>query len=211
MSLESSKKTNNPRIDFQDTLGSWLTDRSIEPDKAVLWPFEPGLANSLHEEASCDTIVGVSPHSSALIYQDLEGVQIAQTTSHRYPGSGFDLEYGWAVADDIVTALKPQIHSETNLHQYTYPDEQERNQALENAFSRLTDTTDRLLESEDASVLYNLESIGRYEMPQLDGDPAQNQVRYAERIAPYLEERGFETEIIEDLDFSRNTHVLGLR
>lgn len=201
---------NNPKKEHQ-SLGDWMREYGIKPEQAVLWPIEPTLATSIIEDANAKTVTGLSPGGYPLPNRHPENLEVEDAFTHNYEGSDFDLEYGWAVADDVKSAIEPLVDPENNLHQYEYPDQEERDRALNTAFSQLTDTTDRLLKNEGAAVFYNLESVGRYQLPDLAKEPSQNQIRYGERIATQLERRGFDAEIIEDPDYSRNTHVLGRR
>lgn len=201
---------NNLNRDRQSP-GEWLIEQDIQAEKALLWVFQPSFAKSFLEDGEVDRIIGLSPDINYGRGAFGPNIDIANTLSHKYTGEGFDLEYGWAIAEDIVNALEPLIDPENNLHQYEYLDHEERDQALNKAFSQLAETSDRLLEDKDATLIYNLESVGRYELPDLAEKPLQNHVEYGERIADHLEEKGFDTEVIEDPSYSRSAHVIGRR
>lgn len=191
-------------------VGEWMREYGLEAQRAILWPMEPSLSASLLEDAGVETLVGLSPGGYPLPNHN-DNIEVENNLSHDYGGTDFDLEYGWAVADDITRTIEPVIDPKDNLHTYDYSDLEERDNALDIAFSRLTDTTDRFLGKENSAVLYNLESINRYELPDLAESSQQNQIEYGERIAAHLEERGFESEVIPDPEYSRNVHVIGLR
>lgn len=202
---------NNQSVPDGVRVGEWLSEVGLSPEKAALWPHESEVVRSLVEDAGVKKVVGMSPRGITYVGPDQDAVSVAWTTSHGYTGGGFDFEYGWAIADDTTTALDPQIDPETNLHKYDYPDEDERDLALERAFSRITDTTDRLLKDEDATTLYSMAGTNRYQMPALEDDLLENQFRYAERISEHLEKKGFETEVIHNRDDSRHVYLAGRR
>lgn len=201
---------NNQRSQTTQRLGDWLNEVGIEPEKAVLWPQEPSLAKSLVEDAEAEKVVGLAPGGLSIPGR-FDEVQVAYVDSHSYGEADFDLEYGWAIADDTINALEPQIEPEDNLHQYDYPDPDERDRALENAFSRIADTTDDLLREENAATVYNMDSFGRYELPNLAEDVVENQMSYAERLSDHLGDQGFDTEIIEDSGYLEKVHLVGRR
>lgn len=201
---------NNPH-ERRHSLGEWITEQNIKAEKALVWVFQPGFARSLLEDAEVDRIIGLSPDIRYGRGTLDTNVEVANTYSHNYTGEEFDLEYGWAIADDIKTSLEPQIEPEVNLHQYDYSDIEERDEALENAFSRITQTSDRLLKEEDSTVVYNLDDVRRYELPKLGENIKQNQLSYADRLADNLEKRGFSTEIVEGSEFLDSVHLIGRR
>ncbi len=206
---ESVKQMNNPSNRREERPGSWLSEKGLDPEKAVLWPYKRDYADSIYDEPEVEKLVGLWP---GMTYPDREGgdIEIINSTTHEYGGDGFDLEYGWAIADDTVSTIEEMIEPEENLQQHEYTD-RETDRCLDAAFSRLADTSDRLLKEENAAAVYNLESVARYELPRLDEDPEKNQLMYAQRIAEHLEDRGFCTEICEDVDFSREAHLIGRR
>lgn len=205
---ESSIETNNPVPENSVAVGQWLAEMGIEPEKAVVWPHESRVEKSIIEQGNVDQIVGLTPRGG---FSRREEVSVAPVKSHEYTGECFDFEYGWALADDIITSLEPQIDPENNLHTHEYPDLERRDKALDNAFGRITDTTDRLLNDQDSTVLYSMDAVSRYEMPELAEDIRENQLAYAERIASHLEERGFEPEIHYNPEASNDIYISGQR
>jgi hypothetical protein len=181
---------------------------SVEAEKAVLWPHEQAVEKSMIEEGDVDRIVALTPRGG---FSKRENVSIASVPSHNYTGEDFDFEYGWALADDAVTALEPQIEPENNLHQFDYDDEEQKGRALDNAFRRITDTTDRLLNDEGSTVIYSMDAMNRYELPELAEGVWENQAEYAKRIASHLQDRGFETQVHYNLDDARDVYLSGKR
>lgn len=206
-SSESSIQTNNlvPEKGFR--VGEWMKEMGIEAEKAVVWPHEKMVEESLIEEGEVGQVVGLTPKDG---FSRKEGVAVASETSHGYSGGNFDFEYGWALADDMITALKPLIEPKNNLHQFEYDDIEQRDKALDRAFERITSTSDRLLNVHDSAVLYSMDAINRYEMPELTGDVWRNQLEYAQRIASNLEDKGFETKIHYNQD-ARDIYLSGQR
>jgi hypothetical protein len=202
---------NNQSVRDGVRVGEWLSEAGLSPDKVVLWPHSTEVAHSLVEDAETEKIVGMSPNGTPYIGPHQDAISVAQTTSHGYTGGGFDFEYGWAIADDTIRALEPQIDPEKNLHQYDYPHEDERDRALENAFSRIAETTDLLLEDEDAVTLYSMAGVNRFQLPSLDEDSLENQFIYAERISEHLEQKGFRTEVIHNPRDSKHVYLSGKR
>ncbi|MFB6116287.1 MAG: hypothetical protein ABEK10_02135 [Candidatus Nanosalina sp.] len=191
-------------------IGEWISRQDLDVEKAVLWPQEHQISENLVEEGDVDRVVDLTPRGTTYFGDHQEQISVVSTTSHGYTGGDFDFEYGWAVADDRINALEPQIEPETNLHQYEYADSEERDLTLERAFSRITDTTDRLLKESDSTVLYSMAGANRYQLPDL-GDSLDNQFRYAERISRQLEELGFDTEIIHEPEESKDVYLFGQR
>jgi hypothetical protein len=208
---ECLKNMNNQSVPDGVRVGEWLSEAGLSPDKIALWPHSTEVAHSLVEDAKTEKVVGMSPRGIPYLGPHQDAVSVAWTTSHGYTGGVFDFEYGWAIADDTTTALDPQIDPETNLHKYDYPDEDERDLALERAFSRITDTTDRLLKDEDATTLYSMAGTNRYQMPALENDLLENQFRYAERISDHLEQKGFKTEVMHNPCDSKHVYLSGKR
>lgn len=205
---ESSIQMNNLVPERGNRVGKWMKEMGIEAEKAVVWPHERVVEKSMIEEGQVDRVVGLTPRGG---FSRRENVSVASVPSHNYTGGDFDFEYGWALADDAVTALEPQIEPENNLHQFEYEDTAHRDRALGNAFRRITDTTDRLLNEEGATVLYSMDAMNRYEMPELAEDVWENQMEYAKRVASHLQDRGFETQIHYNLDDARDVYLSGQR
>lgn len=207
---ESSKNTNN--------LGTWLKEKGIKADKAIVWP-DTSYSIHLLDEGVADNVVGLSPDMSHLDSMRDHGV--AGVRSHDYTGNDFDFEYGWAIADDTIEVLEAVIDYETdNLHQYTFPNDQEMYEAINKSFSRISSTTDELLNDQDATVMYNLDGVGRYQMPQLESGIEENQAAYAEIMGDHLEDKGFSVSIYggkgsnifaDRVSFSNDVHILGER
>lgn len=202
---------NNPNPPEEHRIGKWISDLGLDIEKAVLWPHQDIIAEDMIKAGDVDRVVGITPKGWHYRGEQGEKVSVAFTTSHSYTGDGFDFEYGWAIADDTITALEPQIEPETNLHQYEYNDKVERDESLDNAFARITATTDRLLDEEDSTVLYSMAKTERYQLPELAENPVDNEIEYAERIAEHLQEHGFETEIIHYPERSKNVYLSGQR
>lgn len=205
---ESSIQMNNLVPERGNRVGKWMRDMGIMAEKAVVWPHERAVEKSMIEEGEVDRIVGLTPRGG---FSKRENVSIASVPSHSYTGGDFDFEYGWALADDAVTALEPQIEPESNLHQFEYNDEERRDQSLDNAFRRITETTDRLLNDEGSTVLYSMDAMNRYELPELAEDVWENQLEYAKRIASHLQEKEFETQVHYNLDDARYVYLSGKR
>jgi len=205
---ESSDDVNNLVPGNGVGLGSWLSEMDIEAEKAFVWPHETQVEESMIEESETEKIVGLTPKGG---FSRRDEVSVAPVTTHGYTGEGFDFEYGWAIADDTITALKPQIEPETDLHQFDYTDPEERDRALNNAFKRITSTSDRLLKDSDSALLYTMRGVNRYQMPELKDDSRENQKAYAENIASHLEEKGFHAEIHYSPEDARDIYVSGQR
>lgn len=202
---------NNHGVPDSVRVGEWISRQDLDIEKAVLWPQERQISENLVEEGDVDRVVGMTPRGATYFGDHQESISVAPSTSHGYTGDGFDFEYGWAVADDTISTLEPQIEPETNLHQYNYADREERDLALERAFSRITGTTDRLLKETDSTVLYSMAGTNRYQLPDLAEESLDNQFRYAERISEQLEELGFDTTIIHEPEESREVYLAGQR
>ena len=205
------KNMNNPVAPEEHRIGKWINDLGLDIEKAALWPHQDRIAENMIEAGEVDKIVGMTPKGWVYRGEHEESVEISFTTSHNYTGGEFDFEYGWAIADDTVNALKPQINPDTNLHQYDYSDEEERDESLNNAFSRIAATSDRLLKEEEATVLYSMAKTGRYQLPELDEESVKNQFSYATKIAENLQDHGFKTEIIHDPERSKHVYLSGSR
>jgi len=205
---ESSYEVNSLSVEDGARVGKWLSEMDIEPDKAVLWPHTENIARAMIEESDVSSVTGLSPVSLSSQHPD---ISTARILSHDYTGNGFDFEYGWALGDDLTAAIRPQIKPENNLYQFEYEDVEQCDLALENAMKRIVNTSDRLLDSEGAMVLYTMSGVNRYQMPDLDDDSLRNQFEYAERMADQLEERGFEPQIHYDPEESRHVYLSGQR
>lgn len=205
---ESVLKVNSPSVNDGWRVGKWLSEMGIEPDKAFVWPHEDSIARNMMDEGGVEKIIGMTPKPG---FTRAPEVSVATVKTHNYTGSSFEFEYGWALGDDTISTLQSQIGEETNLHQFDYQDTEQRDTVLSNAFERLASTSDRLLDDEDAALLYTMKGVNRYQMPELSEDVRENQLEYANRISSPLEEYGFETEIRFDPDASKQIYLSGQR
>ncbi|PSH00436.1 MAG: hypothetical protein BRC30_03565 [Nanohaloarchaea archaeon SW_7_46_7] len=206
--LGSSDEMNNLVPENGVGVGSWMSEMGIEAEKAFVWPHEAQVEESIIEESEIEKIVGLSPRGG---FSRREEVSVAPVTTHGYTGEDFDFEYGWAIADDTITSLKPQIEPENGLHQFDYPSLEKRDRALSNAFERITSTSDRLLKDTGSAVLYTMSGVNRYQMPEFKDNSWKNQKAYAERIGSHLEDKGFHTEIHYSPEDARDVYVSGQR
>jgi len=202
---------NNYSIREGVNVGEWISKEGLEVEKAFLWPYQPQIAEDIKIAGDVDKVVGVDPKGFPNRTRNKEGIESGHVESHQYTGQRFDFEYGWAIADDTINALESQIEPEENLQMYEYSNPVETDQALNRAFSRITNTTNRLLEDENATVVYSMASTNRYKLPNLSEDPVDNQEEYAKRVSGHLEELGFETELMYNPDVSKHFYVSGKR
>ncbi len=205
---ESSIEVNSPSVKDSVRVGKWLSDMGIEPENPVVWPHEERIAKSLLDEAEVDKVTGMTPKSS---FSRQPEVVVAPVKTHDYTGNGFDFEYGWALGDDTISALQPQIGDEVNLHTFDYQDEAQRDEALDNAFERLASTSNQMLQEEESTLLYTMKGVNRYQMPELAENKRENQLEYAKRIASRLEDYGFQTQVHFDPEASLDLYLSGQR
>lgn len=192
------------------TLGGFLETENVglEAEEAILWPNDIEYSRSLLEDLGVEKVVGLSD-VDYLDENPSDRHIIEITDVHNYDKSDFDLEYGRKISDDVLRSVSDEL--DEDLFEYDFPFIDEREHVLGNAFRRLAGNSDDLLKKEDSEVVYSMRGFTQYQLPRLESDRRANQVSYAEKISRYLEQEGFETEIIEKPDFSQNTHLIGRR
>ncbi|WEL22892.1 hypothetical protein [Candidatus Nanohalovita haloferacivicina] len=174
-------------------LGNWLDQEILEerPSRAILWPAEPTLAQTLVEDAGVEKLLATSPNAALIGYDKPENVYLSGATSHeladKMPGST-DLEYGWALADDTVNSMRNGL-------------------SKKEAQRRIIETSDQILQPGGVAV-YNLESTGsRPGMPVEESlSPQENMMQYAREMKEILQEDYTDSvEIYEEPDFRTNS------